>query len=550
MRVLDTVRNNRVKKYVFTSQVLFCLLSGILLVRVLQNSSPMSLGLYRNVTLVAIPTVILLCYRLMEQFYFIDKRDWLEYIFNGLFLAANVFMLSFDTDSFFRILLLMPIVASSLSYGAKDGYIWAFFATLGLVILNIFNRAQNVDVDILAASSYWLFAWLLGKMTEAEMENREELQKQASVDGLTGIFNHRVFYSLLDEYFLKAKVSEKNMTIIMIDIDFFKYYNDAYGHQKGDMVLNQVAQLIENIVVDEGICARYGGDEFAVILPNAGSAAGVEMGERIREAVEIGSFEGMSILPKGRLTVSIGVATYPEHASSKEKLIQKADEALYRAKDVKTNKVELYYSVFDEIEKNLQDKEKNLLSSLRTLLMVVNAKDRYTYGHSERVMNYAVQIGRKMALWEWEVQDLMVGGLLHDIGKIEISREVLNKGGKLTREEWESIRMHPSWGADMIRPISSLAGAVNIILYHHENYNGSGYPFGLRGREIPLGARILRLADSFDAMTTNRPYKNAISVRDVIKEMQELKGIFYDPDVVDCFKEIMLEKGLFSEEVS
>jgi diguanylate cyclase (GGDEF)-like protein len=477
------------------------------------------------------------------------NRDWPEYLFNGLFLVANILLLSFDRESFFRILLLMPIVASALSYGVREGYIWAFFASMGLVVLNIINKDQNVDVDILAISSYWLFAWLLGKMTEAEFENREELQKQAAVDGLTGVFNHRVFYSLLDEYFLKAKVAAKNMTIIMIDIDFFKYYNDAYGHQKGDRVLNQVAQLIEEEAGDEGICARYGGDEFAVILPNASSSAGMEMGEKVRAAVEAASFEGMNILPKGRLTVSIGVASYPEHAASKEQLIQKADEALYRAKDIKTNKVELYYSVFDEIEKNLQDKEKNLLSSLRTLLMVVNAKDRYTYGHSERVMNYAVQIGRKLALWEWEVQDLMVGALLHDIGKIEVSREVLNKGGKLTREEWEAIRMHPSWGADMIRPISSLVGAVNIILYHHENYNGSGYPFGLKGRDIPLGARILRLADSFDAMTTNRPYKNAVAVRDVIHELQELKGIFYDPDVVDCFVGYMQEIGLYYEEV-
>lgn len=550
MKGIETVRNKKAEQYVFTSQVLFSLLSGILLVRVLQSSNVLSLLLYRNVIMLTIPIAALLLFKIIEKSFYIDHKESMEYLFNAIFLGFNLFLLSFETESFFRILLLMPVVVAALSYGTKKSYLWAAIATVGIIIINVIKRAQYIDVDILAISAFWLFAWLLGKMTEAGIEIREELQKQASFDGLTGVFNHRVFYSLLDEYFLKAKVANKSLALIMIDVDFFKYYNDAYGHQKGDIVLKKLARMIEEKVGNPGLCARYGGDEFAVILPDGNGKDGVELGESIRQAVENVEIEGMNILPKGHLTVSIGVASFPEHAENKEKLLQKADEALYKAKDTNANKVELYYSVFDEIENILQDKEKDILNSMRTLLMVINAKDRYTYGHSERVMHYAMQIGKRMALWEWELQDLMVGALLHDIGKIEISREVLNKNGKLTMEEWESMRSHPSWGADMIRPISSLGGVVDIIHYHHENYNGSGYPNGKKGEAIPIGARILRLADSFDAMTTNRPYKSTKSINLTIKELKDLKGVLYDPEVVDCFIEYINDIGLINEEVS
>lgn len=550
MQGIEADKGKKTEQYVFISQVLFSLLSGILLVRVLQSGNVLSLLLYRNVILLAIPMMVLLIFKIIESYFSVNKKTLIEFGFNAIYLGFNLFLLSFENESFFRILLLMPVVVAALSEGTKKAYIWAGVVTAGIILINIMKKAPYLDVDILAISAFWLFAWLLGKMTETGFQIRAELQRQASVDGLTGVYNHRYFYSLLDKYFLKAKAAKQNLTLIMIDLDFFKYYNEAYGHQKGDVVLNSLANLLEQTVGNQGICARYGGDEFAIILPGSTGKQGVALGEKIRQAVEASEFAGMNILPKGHMTVSVGVASFPKHAETKEKLLRKADEALYKAKYTNANKVELYYSVFDEIEKMLQDKEKDMLNSMRTLLMVINAKDRYTYGHSERVMHYAMQIGKKMALWEWELQDLTVGALLHDIGKIELSREVLNKNGNLTTAEWELIRLHPSWGADMIRPVSSFGGVVDIILYHHENYNGSGYPEGKKGESIPVGARILRLADSFDAMTTNRPYKDTKPLSLAIKELKSLSGVFYDPEVVECFIEHINEIGMLNEEVS
>lgn len=549
MRKIESVRNEKIEEYVFSSQVLFFILTGILLVRVFAFSDALSLLLYLNVALLALPMLGVFLIKAIEKKWYSSRRKKLDCYLNGIYLVCTVYLLIYERESFFKFLLLMPVVVNALYYGARRGYLWALLSTGGVMIIDIFQKAEHIDVDILVISIIWLFAWLLGKMSETEIAVREELQRQASIDGLTGVFNHRSFHDFLEEYLLKAKIANTKLTLVMIDVDFFKYYNDAYGHQKGDMVLKELARIIDMTVRQRGVCARYGGDEFAVLLPGYDNEESYKVGEEIRRMVENTRFEGEKILPRGHFTVSVGIAGFPDHAGSKEELLQKADEALYKAKHTTANKVELYYSVFDDIEHFIQDKEKDLLNSMRTLLMVVNAKDKYTYGHSERVMNYAVQIGRKMAMWEWEIQNLMIGALLHDIGKIEIEREILNKTGNLTNDEWEAIRQHPVWGADMIRPISSLSAAVDIVMYHHENYDGTGYPRGIKGDEIPLGAKILRLADSFDAMTSNRPYRILMTVSQAIEDVKAHKGEYYDPEVVDAFLEYVFKTGVLSEDV-
>lgn len=546
MKYIEYVRNKKAEEYVIISQIVFLLLVGILFIRVHSNTTKIFYLIYVNGILLLIPSVAVVAIKILQKKMSLINQKKADIIFNLLYLVLTLYFLKHEQESFFRMLLLMPVVVCSLRYGTKSGYKWAFLATSGLLLLEVISKPIKIDVDVIVIGILWLFAWLLGKMSEAEKEIRDELQYQASLDGLTGIYNHRSFYDLLNKHLENAKFENESLALIMIDVDFFKYYNDTYGHQKGDEVLCLLAKIIKKCTKNIGFCARYGGDEFAVILPKYSGQEGLEIGEIIRKEVEKLTFEGADILPHGQITISVGVASFPENAKTKEKLVQKTDEALYKAKYTSTNSVELYYSVFEEIKNSLQDKEKELLSSMRTLLMVVNAKDRYTYGHCERVMHHAVQIGRTMSLWEWEIQNLTVGALLHDIGKIEVSREVLNKPGKLTEEEWQAIRQHPVWGADMIRPISSLSDAVGIVQYHHENFDGSGYPYKIKGEEIPLGARILRVADSFDAMTSNRPYKRIFSFKEALEEIQAHSGTCYDPDVVEAFTEYIVGTGILS----
>jgi diguanylate cyclase (GGDEF)-like protein len=462
LKQIELKRYQKIEEYVFITQTLFLLLSGILLVRIWKLVSFVFLNFYLQIMLAVTPLMSLFIFKHFKNEYSKETRTKIEILFNILYLFFCGVLLNFEKEAIFKYLLFMPVITASIRQGIKQGFFWAGYITIEIIAINLVQQSWLPDLDFLVAGLAWFFAFILGKMSETEKQAREELILQASVDSITGLWNHRSFYDLLEEKILLAQMKGEKLALLMIDIDYFKFYNDAYGHQRGDEVLRRIAQVIQENLKDVGLAARFGGDEFGVILPGDGDY-GLSMGEDIRKAVEETCFEGDNILPGGHLTVSIGVACYPDTAESKEILIERANDALYKAKYTKSNRVEMYYSVFDEISNSLQGKDKELLSSMRTLLMVINAKDKYTYGHSERVMNYAVQIARKLALWEWEIQDLSMGALLHDIGKIELSRKVLNKPGKLNSKEWGMVCQHTIWGADMIRPISDmeLADAIN-----------------------------------------------------------------------------------------
>lgn len=180
-----------------------------------------------------------------------------------------------------------------------------------------------------------------------------------------------------------------------------------------------------------------------------------------------------------------------------------------------------------------------IINTVKTLITVINAVDHYTYGHSERVVNYVDKIAKKMNLPEKEIKIIKYGAFLHDIGKIEIDRNLLSKTETLSITEKLIIKQHPSLGAEIIRPIKPLRQVVPYILYHQEHFDGNGYPEGLQGEEIPLGARIVAVADSYDAMTTSRPYKQGKSFQEALKELRKYKGTQFDPQVVEVFISIL-----------
>ncbi|MDZ7542899.1 HD domain-containing protein, partial [Clostridium perfringens] len=180
--------------------------------------------------------------------------------------------------------------------------------------------------------------------------------------------------------------------------------------------------------------------------------------------------------------------------------------ALYRAKFFNKNRVETYTSILDELKNDIDEKDIELVTSIKTLISVINAKDKFTYGHSERVVLYSRLLAEKLNLNKIDKDTLIYGAYMHDIGKINISQEILMKKMPLTSEEWEIIKQHSENGDEIIRPVKSLEKMIPIILHHHEKYNGMGYPRGLKGEEIPYLARVLTVVDSFDAMTSNRPY--------------------------------------------
>lgn len=539
------------EKYIVASQAIsFFLLAIVILSAVgFKESVAFKISYYHFVTVMfctLLPLIPLV--RFLSNNY--HNNIFFEFfIYSIIYFMISAIFLTYVKDTSFKILLIMPVIISAIKYGTKFAFCTSFCSLIIMLFVSYKNKFAYIDSDLMYLIIFFLVAWLLGNMKETESNIRNELERLASHDGLTNLYNHRSFHNIMDSELARTDRNKTSLSLLLLDIDYFKVYNDSFGHQKGDFVLKKVAEILKNSIT-EGYCTRYGGEEFAVILPDMDINKAKTVGESIRKKIEEAEFPGMEVLPKGKLTVSIGIAEYPLMADSKERLIQKADEALYKAKSIGKNKVETYYSVFDELSLSLKGEEKEIFNSIRTLTMIINAKDKYTYGHSERTMQMAKKLAERMALNESFVKDLVYGALLHDIGKIEIAREILNKPTKLNENEWEVLKQHPQWGADMIRPLKSLTGAVEIVLYHHENYDGSGYPQGLKGTDIPYGARILRIIDSFDAITTNRPYKEAMSEEQALEELKRYSGIHYDPVLLNEFTNMVRSSSGRSNQVS
>lgn len=376
----------------------------------------------------------------------------------------------------------------------------------------------------------------------------DHFRSLANKDELTGLYNHRYFHEHLQE-FINNKTS---LSLMLIDIDHFKLYNEMYGHPQGDQLLLHVSKLITNHLPESALCCRYGGDQFGVAVLDKDEMPDAALGlaEQIRLAIVDQDFYGMEHMPKQRITVSIGLASYPEMAHNKEHLVMLADEALYKVKYTSRNKVQLYSSVIDELKGSFQfgKEEESLINTMKTFLTIINSKDRYTYSHTERNMEYAEALARKIQLPEEQINYLRYGALLHDIGKIEVPTEILNKRTRLDNQEWEIMKNHAIWGEQIVKQIKELQPSLSAIRHHHERYDGLGYPDGLAGENIPLSARILTICDSFDAMTTNRPYQKTKTVSEALEELSRCSGTQFDPLLVKAFIEVTHE--LRSEEFS
>lgn len=405
----------------------------------------------------------------------------------------------------------------------------------------------NVVDDIIGVMAVIRILNVLKPASQSQAANPTD--SSSTVDSLTTLYNHKYFHERLEEEVRRAYLLNSRVSLIMLDIDYFKNYNDVLGYPAGDKLLCEFANLLRSMVRSKDVIARYGGEEFAIILMEADTDLALEVAERILTAVESYPFEGREVQPKGKLTVSIGVATYPGNAASKEELLKVAEEALYRAKNTARSKVALYFSVFDDLKSELNQSDLSLLNTIKTLITVINAKDKYTFGHSERVVKYSTALAEQLGMNDQQTKFIKYGAFLHDIGKIEIGREILNKSKPLNQDEWATLKNHPQWGADIVKPVSALRQILPQILYHHERFDGKGYPHGLKGTEIPLNARILTIADSFDAMTSARPYQTARSLSEAVQELHRCSGIQFDPQLVEAFSKALKNIRFENEEL-
>jgi len=369
-------------------------------------------------------------------------------------------------------------------------------------------------------------------MENAQLYSRAK--ERAHTDELTGLFNHRYFHERLDEEISRCSRFGDIFSLLFLDMDLFKAYNDIYGHLAGDDMLKQMGQYIKTSIRSIDMAFRYGGDEFTVILPQASLDDACKVADRIRKRIEV------EMDSKGSpLTCSLGIASWPTDGVMREEIIQAADVSLYYAKQMGRNRICLASEITSSDVLSVgakTEREPGILSTIYALAATVDAKDHYTYGHSKKVSKYATGIAEALGYSQERIATLRAAALLHDIGKIGVSDRVLMKAGPLSDEDWEPIRSHPKLGVAILKHVESLSGCLAAIQYHHERYDGTGYPAGLKGENIPLDARIMAVADSYDAMTSLRPYRQGkFTQEQALAELKRCAGAQFDPKIIEVF---------------
>lgn len=451
-------------------------------------------------------------------------------------------LISGSYQSHYKFLYIFMIVSYTIEFGAKTGIPIVGASSLTLLGMDLFlyeNQGVNsyFQSDLALSAIFVVVAWILGFYVKTESMHIEQLKHYANVDGLTEVYNHRYFHELFKHQCEKSIQEKQSLSLVMLDIDYFKNYNDMYGHQAGDQVLKEMAQLIKTNIRENDVVCRYGGEEFCIIMPNTDQETAISLADELRKKIYDYKFEGQEHLPNGSLSVSIGISELKDENDTYSNIISRSDAALYRAKYFRKNRVEVFSSLFDQFS-HIDKAEKvidNNMNSIKALITVINSRDRYTYNHIERVVYFCDIFANYLKLSNEDKKKLIYGAYLHDLGKINIAKEVLISEKKLTNEEWEELKKHPVYSAEIIRSIDGMDDVADIAIQHHEKYDGTGYPCGLAGKDINYLARILTLVDSFDAMTNYRPYQVKRTYDDAFDEIRRCSGTHFDPDLTEKF---------------
>ena len=409
---------------------------------------------------------------------------------------------------------------------------FALMASAALMLVVLWERSPALSIA------------LVGPLLAIALYQRSTFKalramRLALTDPLTGLGNHRHFHERLQRELTQAEHDGLTLSLCLVDIDDFKRVNDRYGHPVGDRVLGQVASRLRQ----GGESFRLGGDEFAVLLPGLDERAAISVARSIVERIS-----GFEIEQVGAITVSAGVAAYPAQGVGRDELIRLADSALYWAKEDGKNRARTYQAATSielaQLQQLVEGPDRAARSrAAASLAKAVDARDVYTGSHSERVGELSARIARRLGIDEPQIELTRLAGSLHDLGKLAIPEEILRKPGALNESERLVLQRHPQIGYRMLESLG-VEPIAEWVLHHHERWDGSGYPDRLRGEEIPLGARIIFVADAFDAMTSERVYRKPLAESDAVAELERCAGSQFDPAIVEAFSE---ELGLVPE---
>ena len=463
----------------------------------------------------------------------------------GIALLANVEPLATWIDPGSRPLVAIG-VAMAIGAAATAGLAWIFIQVRFGRLIGAAEQIADGDYSVVVSTAGGGLQGRLGAAINGISTAFADTHDRATIDRLTGVANRQALLADLFAEVERASRYERQLCVAFVDIDHFKAVNDSYGHAAGDIVLRGVAQTIaENLRASDRI-GRYGGEEFMLILTETSVEDGAALAEKLRGLVERlrHTVEGNASLS---VTISIGIVGGSGRKLRMDNLVRDADAAMYSAKSLGRNQT----YIFEEPDEDARVPRAPISEAGRAHAMEIGRRARdaatdvltsfiaplphHRGQPSATIVSIVVEMARQLELPDAEVDRIRVAALLHDVGKVAVPGEILDKPGPLTSAEWRTVVQHPRIGQVILEHAAALRDAVPIILHHHERFAGHGYPYGLRANEIPLGARIVAIADAYDAMTNDRPYKRAMSHEAAITELRQHSGTQFDPELVALF---------------
>ena len=413
---------------------------------------------------------------------------------------------------------------------------------IGLILL---SREKQRKV---LSNSEICFLQTIASVASIAMKNAglyEKIYREARIDPLTGCYNYRYFVEYEQEMYRNCQ--DDSLSLIFIDIDDFKLYNQLYGVEEGDRALVRICEVISIAAGPDKMIFRTSGKVFAVLLPHQDTQRANFLAREISKRIGM-----INETPERRhmkqLSVSIGICSAPHFASSAAELINNADFAAFSAKQGGKDRIVIFQGnptskqslsehtqiILDRVERDNGD-YLSMLSMISALTAAIDAKDHYTFAHSKNVAYYAANLAVAAGYSDEQVRTIYAAGLLHDIGKISIPEDILNKSGKLSRDEFDTMQGHVNNSIEMIRHLPNMDYLIPAVLGHHEKWNGSGYPRGIAKENIPAAARCLAIADVFDALTTDRPYRKGYQAEYALQEIEKNEGTQFDPALAEIF---------------